>query len=117
MKKISILFLTLVTMFGFYSCQKEGTNVVLDPNNITSPVLKSPVDGASMTFTKENSTSTVAFAWSSAKYGFNAAVDYYVQVDRQGNNFKNAMPVGHIRSRDTLQVIVNDLNNKILLLE
>ncbi len=117
MKKISILLLALVTMIGFYSCQKEGTNVVLDPNNITSPVLKSPTDGSTMTFTKENSANTVTFAWSSAQYGFNVAVNYYVQIDRKGNNFKNALSVGHTKSKDSLNVLVNDLNNKVLLLE
>ena len=117
MKKISILFLALATLMGFYSCEKEGTKVVLDPNNITSPELKSPVDGDSMTFTKENSDSTLVFTWTSASYGFNVAVDYYVQVDRQGNNFNNAISVGHIKSKDSLQIIVNDLNNTILLLE
>jgi hypothetical protein len=117
MKKISILIMALVTMFGFYSCQKAGTNVVLNPNDVTSPVLKSPVDGDSMTFTKGNSDSTLIFTWSSATYGFNTAVNYYVQVDRPGNNFNNAKSVGHSKSKDSLQVVVNDLNNKILLLE
>lgn len=117
MKKISILILALVTMIGFYSCQKEGTNIVLDPNNITSPQLKNPVEGDSATFTKENSDSTLVFTWSAATYGFKTAVNYYVQVDRQGNNFNDALSVGHTKSKDSLQVIVNDLNNKILLLE
>jgi hypothetical protein len=117
MKKISILFLALGTLFGFYSCEKSGTEVVLNPANIAAPQLKSPADGSSMTFTKENRDSTILFTWSSAEYGFNTAVDYYVQVDKQGNNFKKALNVGHVKSKDSLQVIVNDLNNKILLLE
>jgi len=110
MKKISILILTLVTMVGFYSCQKEGAKV-------TSPELKSPADGSAMTFTKENSDSTILFNWTSAKYGFNVAVNYYVQVDKKGNNFKGALSVGHTKSLDSLKVLVTDLNNKILLLE
>ncbi len=117
MKKISILILALVTMIGFYSCEKAGTKVILDPNNVTSPQLKSPVDGDSMTFSKANSDSTLVFTWSSATYGFNTAVNYFVQVDRQGNNFSNAKMVGHAKSKDSLRVAVNDLNNKILLLE
>ncbi len=117
MKKISILFLALVTMIGFYSCQKAGTNVVLNPNNITSPNLTSPTDGDSITFTKGNSDSTLIFAWTSATFGFKTAVDYYVQVDRQGNNFNNAKSVGHTKSKDSLQVLINSLNNQILLLE
>jgi len=117
MKKISILILTLVTMIGFYSCQKEGAKVTLDPNNISSPELKSPADGTNMTFTKENSDSTIVFNWTTAKYGFNVAVDYYVQIDNKGNNFKNALSVGHTKSKDSLNVLVNDLNNKVLLLE
>jgi len=117
MKKISILILALVTMIGFYSCEKAGTKVILDPNNVTSPQLKSPIDGDSMTFSKANSDSTLVFTWSSATYGFNTAVNYYVQVDRQGNNFNNAKSVGHTKSKDSLQVRINSLNNQILLLE
>jgi len=117
MKKISILFLALITMVGFYSCEKEGTKVILDTANATAPKMQNPADGSSMTFTKENSDSTLLFKWSSAEYGVNLVVDYYVQVDRQGNNFNNALIVGHTKSKDSLQVKVNDLNNKILLLE
>ena len=117
MKKISIFILTLITMVGFYSCEKEGTKVMLDPTNVTAPELKSPADGSTMTFTKENRDSTLLFNWSSAQYGINLVVDYYVQVDRQGNNFANALTVGHTKSKDSLTVKVNDLNNKMLLLE
>ncbi|HFB61530.1 MAG TPA: SusF/SusE family outer membrane protein [Bacteroidetes bacterium] len=117
MKKISILFLALATLVGFYSCEKSGTEVVLDPANITAPQLTSPADGSSLVFNKENKDSTIVFTWSPAQYGFNVAVDYYVQVDRQGNDFKSALPVGHVKSQDTLKISVNDLNNQILLLE
>ncbi|UBM62828.1 SusE domain-containing protein [Candidatus Sulfidibacterium hydrothermale] len=117
MKKISIFILLLVTSFGFYSCEKSGTEVILDPANVTAPQLESPAEGTSLVFTKENSDSTILFTWSSAQYGFSAAVDYYVQVDKQGNDFKKALTVGHVKSKDSLQVIVNDLNNQILLLE
>ncbi len=117
MKKISILFLALTTLLGFYSCEKSGTEVVLNPANITAPQISSPADGSSMVFNKENSDSTIIFTWSPAQYGFNVAVDYYVQVDRQGNNFQGAMSVGHVKSKDSLKISVNDLNNQILLLE
>ena len=117
MKKISIFILVLATFLGFYSCEKSGTEVVLNPANITAPELKSPADGSSLVFNKENKDSTIVFTWSDAQYGFNVAVDYYVQVDRKGNNFQNAMPVGHVKSKDSLSISVNDLNNQILLLE
>ncbi len=117
MKKISILILTLATMIGFSSCQKQGTEVVLNPKNINAPELKSLADGASLTLTQANRDSTLLFTWSPASYGFNAAIDYYFQVDNQGNNFQNAMIVGHTKSKDSLQIVVNALNSKILLLE
>jgi hypothetical protein len=117
MKKISILLLALVTTMGFYSCQKAGTKVILDPDNIVSPNLQNPVDGDSLTFTKDNSDSTLVFSWSSAQYGFQTAVNYFLQIDRQGNNFQNAQTVGHTTSKDSLQISINDLNNKVLLLE
>jgi len=116
MKKISILILVLATMIGFSSCEKQGTVVVLNPKNINAPKLKSPADGSSLTFTKANSDSTLLFTWSPASYGFKAAVSYYFQVDNQGNNFKSALTIGHAQI-DSLQVTVNSLNSKILLLE
>ncbi len=109
--------MALALLLGFYSCEKSGTEVVLDPAAITAPKMTSPADGSTMVFTNENKDSTILFAWSSAQYGFNTAVDYYVQVDRKGNNFQNALPVGHAKSKDTLKININDLNNQILLLE
>ena len=117
MKKIILLFLTLGTMLGFYSCEKSGTPVVFDPANITPSVITAPKDGSSMVFTKEDSKSTVLFTWTSAGFGFSTAVDYYVQIDKKGNGFKNAMSVGHAKSVDSLRVVVNDLNNQVLQLE
>ena len=117
MKKISILILTLITLTGFYSCSKKENKVILNPDNISAPVIKGLADGASLTFTKANRDSTLLFTWSPASYGFNTAIDYYLQVDNQGNNFQKAMTVGHTKSKDSLQIVVNALNNKILLLE
>ena len=117
MKRITILFFVLATLVGFYSCEKSGTEVVLNPANIVAPQIKSPAEGTSLTFTTENKDSTILFTWSSAQYGFNTAVDYYIQMDKQGNNFQKALLVDHVKSKDSLTVIVNDLNNKVLLLE
>lgn len=117
MKRISILILVLTTMIGFYSCKKDETRVVLDTTKITAPVIDASADGASVVITATNQDSTVTLNWTAASYGFNTAINYYVQMDLKGNNFSKASTLGSTKSKTQLSVSLADLNNKLLLME
>lgn len=109
--------LALTIMIGFYSCKKDETRVVLDPAQITAPALDANLDGVAITITSENQDSTVTLNWTAANFGFNTAINYYVQMDLQGNNFSKAATLGSTKSATTLSMSLGDLNNKLLLME
>lgn len=117
MKKVSIFMLALTIMIGFYSCKKDETRVVLDPANVTAPALDASLDGAAVTITADNQDSTVTMNWTAANYGFNTAINYYVQMDLKGNNFSKASTLGSTKSATSLTLSLGDLNNKLLLME
>jgi len=117
MKKIFILFLALTTMVGFYSCNKNENQVVLNPSNITPPVINAPTDSTSLIISQNNQDSSIIFSWSPASYGFNTVINYYIQMAVAGNNFGRALTLGSTKSITTLSVSYNDLNNKLLLME
>ena len=117
MKKILILIIVLTTFIGFYSCKKDENRVVLDTTKIIAPVIDTSANGTSIAITKDNMDSSLLFTWSPASYGFNTSINYFVQMDLKENNFSKASTLGSTKSTDSLSVSLNNLNNKLLLME
>jgi hypothetical protein len=117
MKKISILTLVLVTLFGFFSCQKDEDRAVLDISKVTAPVIDNSLDGISFEINNGNLDSALVITWKAANYGINVAATYTVQMGVQGENFANPSTLGTATDKTTLVVDFSSLNNSLLLLE
>ncbi len=117
MKKILILLLSVVTLAGLYSCNKDEDRVVLDTSKIVAPVMDDSTLGDSLVITSDNADSSLTLVWQAANYGFNTAITYFVQMDAAGNNFSSANTLGTTSGETSYTISLNDLNNKILLMQ
>ncbi len=118
MKKTQIIILLLALLVGVSSCKKDENRVVFDPAKVVAPQLDPALDGTALEITSDNiDSSNLELTWTAADYGFNAAINYSVQMDLQGNDFANAFTIGTTAGETTLTVSYNELNNYLLLME
>lgn len=97
------------------SCNKAELGPVILDNPI-APTLTAPANGEAIVLTDATANDVVIFAWTPADYGFAAGVTYTVQYDKAGNNFQAPVTMG-VTTNDTLEVLVEALNNKMIALE
>lgn len=88
MKKIfNIFIMTGLTALMLSSCKKDEEQAVLTPG--TAPTLT----GSATTLTLAQTKGTedgITFSWQEAKFGFDAAVTYTLQLSVKGSNFASA---------------------------
>lgn len=113
MRKISIILLTLVSILAVVSCEKDETRAVLSDSPV-APAFTNMTDGASIVLQKADADKLIPFEWSQSDFGFDASVTYVVQLDKEGNNFADAVPIGSANNDGTISISTNDLNNKLL---
>lgn len=117
MKKTLLFILVFATFVGLYSCKKDETRVVLDTSKITAPVLSMAGNGGLVEINPNNIDSSLLFTWTSANYGFNTAINYFLQMDLSGNHFNKPITLGSANNALSFTVGLSDLNNKLLLME
>ena len=113
MKKITILILVL-GLFSFLSCTKDQTKATLSSNPQAS-VLN--LASGSVVLQKADAAKLITYRWSKSNFGQAVVINYLLQMDDAGNNFKAAVTVGQVNNLDSLQVITADLNMKVLVKE
>lgn len=110
MKRLKYLAYALVSIFLLASCDKDETKVYLS-DKPTAPALLAPAASASIVMTKPEAAKTVTFTWTAAEYGVKLGVQYTLQMDVKGNNFKNAVAI--LSSNNLTETITYDaLNTK-----
>jgi hypothetical protein len=110
MKKTFII--VMAAMLGFMAaCKKEDKAIV--SSNITLPVLLAPTTGTAIAVTPADSAQRLQFKWSSTNYGVVTVLNYFVQVDVDGNNFSKKYVLGNTPA-DTLGLTLGSLNSKLL---
>jgi starch-binding outer membrane protein SusE/F len=113
MRKITIILTALVSLLAIVSCEKDETRaIVLD--NPAAPAFTNLTDGSSLVLEKENALAPIVYEWTQSDFGFDASITYTVQIDKQGNDFADANPLGTANNAGTLTIVTNDLNNKLL---
>lgn len=113
MKKLSIIIITIVSIFFMYSCEEEAVGPVIKQNP-NAPELSSPQAGQSIVLTQEAADSiVVTLEWNEPDYGFSSATKYNVSMAESGTEFAEPINLG---SADTtmFELTVGDLNNKLL---
>lgn len=94
MKKIGIAIISLLSILALSSCatKHNGPFLSASPGN---PTISAPKSGASYVLDKSKAADTLfTMKWSAPNYGYPAAVSYTIQMDKQGDNFKNPIKVG-----------------------
>jgi starch-binding outer membrane protein SusE/F len=92
MKNSTIIFLSIILLTFFNSCEKK--ELVYISSNPVPPSLLQPADGMVCNFTAANGNESFNIKWTNADYGFNAIYSYTVQIDKQGNNFAKPTKLG-----------------------
>ncbi|NOY94872.1 MAG: SusF/SusE family outer membrane protein [Chlorobi bacterium] len=112
MRKSAIILITIIGLISLFSCEKDETRAILK-EVITPPSITSPSDGTSMVLSLADSANSIEFNWTKPDYGFPAGVSYAVQIDKAGNNFKEAVTIASGTTESAL-VNVYTLNNLLL---
>lgn len=113
MKK-SIIFLLLSCLsLSFIACERdEDKATIKDP---VSPSVLSALSGTTFTLLMEEENEVFqTFNWSEADYGFDASVDYEVQVDVKDSSFSNPVTLSTVNNGTSSSITIKDFN-KILL--
>ena len=109
-RKYSLLILLVIA--GLTACKDDEFGPVLQLGN--APEITSPADGSSFELLLDNAADVLTtFTWSSADFGYQAAITYEVEMDLAGNDFNDAVTLG-TTSGNTLDVTVEKVNNILL---
>ncbi|MFN0034613.1 MAG: SusE domain-containing protein [Saprospiraceae bacterium] len=111
MKKILTLALAAALFLG--ACTEKDKEPVLAPG--AAPSITSPSGGTSFVLTEGTAADIFStFTWTAADYGFDAGVNYTLELDKAGNNFADAVTVGSVNAL-TLTGITQEKINTILI--
>ncbi len=111
MSKKSIIYLAFVGLIGLlFSCQKDGTNVVMLANP-TAPTIQTMPD---LTLKRTSGTDTLVFVGTAVDPGFQASATYFLEAAASGTSF--AAPIAIISGvkDNALKITVSDLNSILL---
>ena len=112
MKMKRLAYIALAGILIMASCNKAELGPVIS-DNPTAPTILAPVAGDALVLTNAAANDIITFAWTPADYGFDAAVTYTLEYAKAGADFQGSGTVG-ITVNDTLQISVEDLNNKMI---
>lgn len=111
MKKYIIL--SLVASLFLTSCVEKLFDPVLEIG--PAPSISAPAAGASFELMEDNAENIMTvFSWSAADFGFQAGVDYTVEIDVAGNDFADPTTLGIVSGLSLEDVTVGTMNNIML---
>ncbi len=103
MKRI-IVYILMAGLITLFACEKDETRVYLksDP---AGPVAVSPGD---LILSMNDSAKDINIKWRAANFGFDAMINYSVQLDKASNSFNSPVTIATVSS-DTM-VVINTYN-------
>lgn len=116
MKKITYLFLTVLTLAVIVSCEKKSADPVFYPDQTVAPSFSAPADGESYVLVQDSAGSLLTtFNWSTAVYSPSNLGDpiYSLQMDIADSNFVNAVELANT-SETSFSITVGDMNSKLI---
>ncbi len=103
LNKILFIFITALTL---WACKKDEDRVVVQtgtPSTLTA-------SATSVVLTEAEATKdAVSFSWSPSEFGYDAAVDYFIEFGKKDSNFVNAKSIS-LGSNKTVKYTVAALN-------
>jgi len=118
MKNITKSILALFAVVAL-SCSVEDVQDRPVIEGINSPLLTAPTAGAGYVLKPENAAAQAErFTWKSANFGGAVEVNYVVEMDKKGNEFKTPKEIGSaLPSENQVSVSVESMNGVALLLK
>lgn len=107
------LAITLVALTAL-SCVKNETKVIYDESNAVSGVINTP--SAIVLEDATKGSNLPAFTWTKSTFGFDAAVNYVVEICLSGNNFQKVKVLGTVNT-NSLVIKQSDLQTAMTYLE
>lgn len=111
MKKI--LSLAVFAALFLSACTEKDKEPILAPGN--PPLITSPATGTS--FVLADSTASQIFKifeWTAADFGFQAGVNYTLELDKAGNNFASPVTVGSVNDLKLGNITQEKINNILI---
>lgn len=109
MKKIVYICFLILGITAFTSCDDAGKDATVQI--LEAPEITSPTSFTQYTLTQETANNPIdVFFWTSADFGFPAAVVYTLQVDELDGTFESPVNLG-ISTTSNIRIYVGDLNN------
>ncbi|MEL6651388.1 MAG: SusE domain-containing protein [Bacteroidota bacterium] len=106
--------LLVLTLIVLAACQQR-TELTPVLNIAAVPSVSSPANGTALVLEEANADQVVAdFSWAPADFGFQAAVTYKPQLDKQGNDFADPITLGVINTTSITDMTVGELNGMLL---
>ncbi|MFN4079292.1 MAG: SusE domain-containing protein [Saprospiraceae bacterium] len=79
------------------------------------PVITAPLAGSSFVLLEADADKKFSpITWTAADFGYQAAVTYAVELDKAGNDFKDAVTIGQSNRLDLSDLSIGQLNNVLL---
>lgn len=111
MKLIKINFLAVIALMMTWGCVEEERTVISD--NPGAPQLSSPAAGSALVLTEDTAGEWVRFEFTPADFGYQAAVNYTVQVVPAGQGWENPMDVASSNST-IIQITQSEWNQRLI---
>jgi starch-binding outer membrane protein SusE/F len=112
MKTLKFFIILLAAAIGFSSCEDDNINAVLK-NEVAANELKTPSDGSYVLTLNDKDATMETFEWTTPDFGFNAGVNYRLQIDVPGNDFANAEELASTNSTSA-EIQVGAINDILL---
>lgn len=114
MKKIIFSVIALLCFAAFVSCENDDPTAILS-SDVQANELQA-VSGSNFVLLRDNAADEFkTFEWTATDYGFNASVNYVVQMDVAGNNFESPFELAITRSLSSA-ITVGKMNEALLAL-
>jgi len=84
----------LAALFAVAGCEKAEFSPNPTLKILARPTITSPASGSAVVLTETTANDPFVVSWTAADFGFRAAATYSVEIDRVGNDFKDAVVLG-----------------------
>lgn len=114
MKKLIFSVFALLSIVAISSCEKDDPTAIISGDVQASEL--QPVSGSNFVLVREQAAEDFkTFEWTPTDYGFNASVNYIVQMDAEGNEFESPFELASTRLLSST-ISVGEMNEALLAL-